>query len=190
MLAAATTASQAAPTAASGGAATATRPAAPAASPAVSITSVPQSGKEKTAVIYYNGKPYSNWTGIRFWTNMGVPSRLQWEPLLDIDDDLKPAPGLAEKWELVSSTVSRYYLRSGLKWSDGTPITAKDIVFSLNLTFNKDLGTLMSTEIATIKGGDDVKAGKADTLSGVRALDDQTIEIETAVPEHLGRGGR
>lgn len=138
---------------------------------------------EKSATIYYLGKPYALWTGIRFWTWSGVPARMLFEPLLDIDENLMPAPGLAESWEAVSATLSRYHLRSGLVWSDGTPLTADDIVFSFNLTFNKDLSTLMSTEIATIAGAAEVKAGTATALSGVRAIDDQTIEIETTVPD-------
>lgn len=142
-----------------------------------------QQAAAKSAVIMGPGVPFTLWTGIRFWTNSGIPGRMLFEPLLDIDDKLMPAPGLVEKWEAVSNTLSRYHLRSGVKWSDGTPLTAKDVVFSMNLTFNKDLATLMSTEISTIKGGDDVKAGTATSLSGVRAVDDQTVEIETAIPD-------
>jgi ABC-type transport system substrate-binding protein len=138
---------------------------------------------EKSAVIYFGSKPYSNWTGIRFWTNTGIPARMQWEPLLDLDDNLMPAPGLVEKWEVLSNTVTRYHLRSGLTWSDGTPITTDDVLFSMNLTFHKDVADLMATEIATIKGAAEMQAGTADSVSGVRALDAQSFEIETAVPD-------
>jgi peptide/nickel transport system substrate-binding protein len=138
---------------------------------------------EKSAVIYFGGKPYSNWTGIRFWTNTGIPARMQWEPLLDLDDNLMPAPGLVEKWEVISNTVTRYHLQSGLTWSDGTPITTDDVVFSMNLTFHKDVADLMATEIATIKGAAEMQAGTADSVSGVRALDEQSFEIETAQPD-------
>src|SRR5688572_23058888 len=140
-----------------------------------------QEGGGKEAVIMAR-TPYTNWNGVRFWTNTGVPSRLMFEPLLDLDDTLMPAPGLAETWEVVSETLTRYTLRSGLTWSDGTPLTAEDVVFSMNLTFHKDVNNLMAAEVSTIAGGAEVRAGTAESLSGVRALDQVTREIETAVP--------
>ena len=44
--------------------------------------------------------------------------------------DLKIEPGLAEKWELVEPTRWRFFLRKGVKFSDGTPFTADDVIFS------------------------------------------------------------
>jgi peptide/nickel transport system substrate-binding protein len=136
----------------------------------------------KSAVVY-GRVPYTNWSGIRFWTNSGVPSRLLFEPLFDIDDSLMPTPALAESWEVVSNTLIRIKLRSGVAWSDGTPLTADDVVFSMNLTFNKDVNAQTATEIATVAGGAEVRAGTATSLTGVRAVDAQTVEIETAIPD-------
>ena len=46
---------------------------------------------------------------------------------------LKIVPGLAEKWEVnANSTVWTFHLRKGLKFDDGTPFTAKDVVRSIN----------------------------------------------------------
>jgi oligopeptide transport system substrate-binding protein len=39
-------------------------------------------------------------------------------------------PRLAEKWENKDNTVWTFHLRPGLTWSDGTAITAQDIVWS------------------------------------------------------------
>ena len=50
-------------------------------------------------------------------------------------------PNLAEKWD-VSADASTYtfYLRKGVKWSDGTPFTADDIMFWWeDVELNKDL---------------------------------------------------
>jgi len=136
----------------------------------------------KSAVVY-GRVPYTTWTGVRFWTNTGVLSRLIWEPLFDADDELLPEPALAESWEVVSSSLVRITLREGLVWSDGTPLTTDDVVFSFNLTFDKDLNGLTATEIGTISGGADVRAGNATELTGVRKIDDRVFEIETSDPD-------
>ncbi|MDP3825970.1 MAG: ABC transporter substrate-binding protein, partial [Polaromonas sp.] len=43
----------------------------------------------------------------------------------------KVEPQLATSWRDVSPTQVRFTLRSGVKFSDGTPLTADDVVFSL-----------------------------------------------------------
>ena len=41
-------------------------------------------------------------------------------------------PGVAEKWDVnATSTEFTFYLRKGMKWSDGKPFTADDVVFSI-----------------------------------------------------------
>ena len=153
--------------------------------PRHAVAALPQNSQDAggNAGVVFGREPFANWTGFRFWSSTGVPSRLQWEPLMDLDEALMPAEGLAESWEQVSGTLSRYQLRDGLTWSDGTPLTAEDVVFSMNLTFHPDVANLMASEISTIAGGDAVKSGEAETLSGVRAVDERTIEIETTIPD-------
>ncbi|MDE2581324.1 MAG: ABC transporter substrate-binding protein [Rhodospirillales bacterium] len=53
-----------------------------------------------------------------------------YEPMVQRDANLKLIPGLAVKWEQISPTVWRFHLRPGVKWQDGTPFTADDVVFS------------------------------------------------------------
>ncbi len=55
------------------------------------------------------------------------------DPLVGIDEvTMEPRPGLAERWEWTDDgqTIT-YTLRSDVVWHDGTPLTAKDVVFSL-----------------------------------------------------------
>ena len=40
-------------------------------------------------------------------------------------------PALATSWEQTSPTVWRFHLRPGVKWQDGSPFTADDVVFTL-----------------------------------------------------------
>ncbi len=49
----------------------------------------------------------------------------------------KPEPQLATSWREVSPTQMRFTLRSGVKFSDGSPLTAEDVVFSINRAMAK-----------------------------------------------------
>ena len=69
----------------------------------------------------YGSAPKTLWTGFRFWTNSGQPSRIMWEPIVDLDENLQPVPGLAESWEFVDTQTLQFKLRPGLQWSDGRP---------------------------------------------------------------------
>ncbi|HEY2862948.1 MAG TPA: ABC transporter substrate-binding protein [Casimicrobiaceae bacterium] len=55
---------------------------------------------------------------------------LIYEPLLLRDKTLRLTPALATSWEKLSPTTWRFKLRPGVKFHDGTPFTADDVVFS------------------------------------------------------------
>ncbi len=54
------------------------------------------------------------------------------EGLVEYDPkDMSPIPAIAERWEVSPNQDEfTFYLRKNAKWSDGTPITAKDFVYS------------------------------------------------------------
>ena len=49
----------------------------------------------------------------------------------------KPEPQLATEWKLLNPTQMRFALRKGVKFSDGSPLTADDVVFSLTRSMSK-----------------------------------------------------
>jgi peptide/nickel transport system substrate-binding protein len=53
-----------------------------------------------------------------------------YEGLIARDKDLKIIPGLAESWETPEPTRWRFHLRKGVKFQNGDPFTADDVVFS------------------------------------------------------------
>jgi peptide/nickel transport system substrate-binding protein len=53
------------------------------------------------------------------------------EGLVSIDNDGKVIPALAESWEDENATVWKFKLRSDTKFSDGSPVTADDIIWSI-----------------------------------------------------------
>ena len=59
---------------------------------------------------------------------------LQYATLTDkAADDFAVTPGLAESWEISDDGLTvTYTLREGLEWSDGTPLTAEDVAYTIN----------------------------------------------------------
>jgi peptide/nickel transport system substrate-binding protein len=82
------------------------------------------------------------------------------------DKKLGLVPGLATKWSQPTETVWRFELRRNVKFHDGTPFTADDVVF----TFQRAAGE-----------GSDMKSYTS-SIKEVRKVDDFTVEIETAAP--------
>jgi peptide/nickel transport system substrate-binding protein len=54
-----------------------------------------------------------------------------YEPLVGRDEQFRIAPRLALSWSTVQPNVWRFKLRPGVKFHDGTPFTADDVVFSV-----------------------------------------------------------
>jgi ABC-type transport system substrate-binding protein len=87
-------------------------------------------------------------------------------------------PGLAYKWEESEDhLVWTFYLRDDVRWSDGTPSTADDHLFTIDMITNPEFGSPLSSYWKDVKGYQDVQDGKADHLAGVEKIDDYTFSI-------------
>ena len=67
------------------------------------------------------------------------------EPLLLMNPEGELQPNLAEEWELTEPTTMVIKLRSGVKFHDGTDMTAEDVAFSLNRHRDPDVGSFLAT---------------------------------------------
>jgi peptide/nickel transport system substrate-binding protein len=52
------------------------------------------------------------------------------DPLVAMDENQRLIPGLAESWKPISDTVWEFKLRRDVKWHDGSPFTADDVMFT------------------------------------------------------------
>ncbi|MDQ3732460.1 MAG: ABC transporter substrate-binding protein [Actinomycetota bacterium] len=66
------------------------------------------------------------------------------DSLLTLDADLQMVGSLAESWEEIDPQTYVYKLRSGVKFSDGSPMTADDVVFSYLRHQDPELGSTYS----------------------------------------------
>src|SRR5437879_1756682 len=57
--------------------------------------------------------------------------RHMFDPLVDVTNDSKFVPALAESWRAVNNTTWRFTLRKGVTFHDGTPFNADSVVFTL-----------------------------------------------------------
>ena len=99
--------------------------------------------------------------------------------LVTIDPDLNIVPDLAESWGISDDgRVYTFHLRPDAKFHDGTPVTADDVQWSLERVTNPLTESPVADQyLGDIVGVKEKLAGDATTISGVRFIDEQTIEI-------------
>ena len=79
-----------------------------------------------------------------------------YEPLVRYGKDFQLEPALATKWTEVSPTQWRFELRKGVKFHDGAPFTADDVVFSLTRIMTPPSNMMSSTQsVKEVKKVDD-----------------------------------
>ncbi len=85
-----------------------------------------------------------------------------YEGLVRYDENLKIEPALATSWEVIEPTVWRFHLRPGVRFHDGAPLTADDVVASLKRA---------TDELSPLKGN-------LSAFKSARAVDAATVDIE------------
>ena len=104
--------------------------------------------------------------------------------LMRMNDKLIPVPDLAEKVEATpDAKVWTFTLKKGLTFSDGKPLTAKDVVFTFERAIDKRSGSYWSSRLSIIDGAADYAVQKADTIKGLEAPDDYTIKMTLTAPD-------
>ena len=107
--------------------------------------------------------------------------------ILDIDENFEITDtGIATLNVDPENKKATIKIKDGMKWSDGQPIVADDIIYTYEVIGNKEYtGVRYSDESAKIVGMEDYKAGKASTISGIKKVDDKTVEISF---KEIGQG--
>jgi len=95
----------------------------------------------------------------------------------------QPTPGLAEEWSVDrDQRRHRFRLRRGVHFHDGRTLGAADVVYSLSRHFAPEIASTLYPFLRGIAGGRECKEGKAPAVSGLRAIDELTVEIELNEP--------
>ena len=100
--------------------------------------------------------PHSQNESLNIAANLWV-----YDPLVRYNEKFEVVPSLATSWEQVSPTLWRFKLREGVKFQDGSPFTADDVVFSLKRAMAP------SSQFKSYVAG----------IKDVKAIDPLTVEV-------------
>ncbi len=96
--------------------------------------------------------------------------------LVQFSPDLFVMPALAKNWEVgEKGKTYRFFLREDATFHNGTPITSKDVVFSLTRLLKGTSSSTILPHLLKIKGAQDYLDGKADHVAGLEAPDSHTV---------------
>lgn len=92
-------------------------------------------------------------------------------------------PGLGS-FETEDNQVFTVTIDENANWSDGEPVTANDVAFTLNTIADPEVETTLGTSVAMIEGTDSsgVRLEEHDELPGVEVVDEKTLTITTKSP--------
>ncbi len=105
--------------------------------------------------------------------------------LVRLDDNLKPVPDIARKWQVSDDgRTYTFYLRDDVRFHDGREVTAGDFKYSWERACDPETGSLTAaTYLSDIVGVKDMLAGKTKEISGVRVVDDYTLQVTIDMPK-------
>jgi peptide/nickel transport system substrate-binding protein len=114
----------------------------------------------------------SNLTALRLW----IPANVV-EPLVYFDKDGNASPGVAESWTISDDKLTYTFTIRDTKFSNGAPLTADDVVFSLT--------TMQSSPVVKI-------AAAFNAVASIEKVDDRNVKVTLSRPSQnfwLGMGG-
>ena len=153
-----------APSAAPPSAASPAGSAAPSPSPAVKTVRFAMTGKVTSAD---TADPHFNTT-----THDGRLNSAVYEQLAQFDESLKAVPQLAESWEpSPDAGIWTFKLRSGVKFHDGDPLTARDVVYSYRRILDPAVKSPGASNLSGLLDPDDIEA-----------VDDLTVRFRLKSP--------
>ncbi|QIL46161.1 oligopeptide ABC transporter substrate-binding protein [Vagococcus coleopterorum] len=78
----------------------------------------------------------------------------------------------------IDNKTATITIKDGVTWSDGEAVKAEDIIYPYEIIASKDYtGIRYDTNFMNVVGIEDYHNGKADTISGIKEIDDKTVEI-------------
>ena len=105
--------------------------------------------------------------------------------LVSFNPDLELVPDIASRWDISDDGLTyTFHLRPEAKFHDGKPVTAHDFKWSFERAVSPDLGSpVAETYLGDIVGVKDVLDGIATEISGVKVIDDHTLQVTIDKPK-------
>ena len=105
------------------------------------------------------------------------------EGLMRLGQDSRPIAGVAEKWDISPDGLKYTFHLRDAKWSDGTPVTARDFDFAWKSVLKKENAAEYAYIFYIIKGAQAYNegTGKVEDV-GIKVIDDKTFEVTLERP--------
>lgn len=105
------------------------------------------------------------------------------DSLLDMPESLNFTPKLAESFDTTDNQTYTIKINAKANWSDGTPVTAEDAAFTLNLIANPNVETHVGNFLTPLDGLDNGKLAEGvSEIPSVKVIDEKTLEFKTTKP--------
>lgn len=114
-----------------------------------------------------------------------VPMQNLNEGLMRLDKDMNPVLGLAERYEVnASATEYRFFLRQGVKWSDGVELTAADFEYAWKRMLDPKTAAEYAYFLYDIENAEEFNTGKLQDANriGVKAIDKYSLVVKLRAP--------
>jgi oligopeptide transport system substrate-binding protein len=116
-------------------------------------------------------------------SNSAIAVGMIYTGLVKFDKNLNVMPDQATWVISPDNKVYTFNLKQGITFSDGTPVTAQSYVYTLTRALLPDVKSpIASFFLGPIAGSDNVSNGKTRTLTGVKAIDKNTLQITLKQP--------
>jgi len=104
--------------------------------------------------------------------------------LVTLDSSLQVQPDLTAGWEVSpNGRTYTFYLHRQAIFHNGRPVTAHDVVYSWDRALDPTTGSdTATTYLGDIQGALERHDGRAAEISGLRILDDYTLEVRLTAP--------
>jgi oligopeptide transport system substrate-binding protein len=105
--------------------------------------------------------------------------------LVTLDKDLAPVADIARTWDLSpDGKTYTFHLRDDVRFQGGRSVKAQDFKYSWERASNPATGSsTAATYLGDIVGVKEMLAGRAQDLSGVKAIDDATLQVTITAPK-------
>lgn len=141
-------------------------------------------GKEKKIIYALPSEPETLDPTLNVYSRSSIVMQNLFRGLYKISQDGLPVPSLASETKLdETGTKYTFKINPNAKWSDGKPVTAHDFEYSWKRVLNPDVASEAAFDLFYLKNGQAYNEGKATADQvGVKAVDDQTLEVELENP--------
>jgi oligopeptide transport system substrate-binding protein len=146
-------------------------------------------GVDRSQALFLSGSESTNPRDYDPATEHDSGDKRVFSGLVSFDPSLNLVPELAESWDIsTDGTVYTFHLRTNAKFHDGRSVTAQDVIYSWTRAADPATQSdTVLTYLGDILGVADMHSGKATSISGLKALDDHTLQvtIDAAKPYFL-----